>query len=358
ASHESYRGNDFTVVGGKARGIVGNFVVLASDANVFEKVVRTQQGRSLGDSTDYERAVSVLPRDRIATAYLDTVRSLESAARSAGGSASQLAALGPLTTLAPIAVGVFLRGDGIVVDGAIHRSGPVSISRGPGLLARLPADTRAALSVPQVGPGLSDLFSAPSSSTAHLALGALLKARTGLDLDSDLLSWMGDVAFFVTDIAHLRGGAVVESSAPATSRRVVEQIGESLLSRGLDVTLTPRTPQQSAFKVRSRHLPTLHVTASKSDVQAIFGSVPLASDELHLGDEPMFERAETSLGQDYSIKGFVDARTLVSYFERGSAGSTALPATAKAAVRPLSFIGLGTRSDRDTLFARLVIGVN
>ncbi|MEA2477983.1 MAG: hypothetical protein QOC87_2182, partial [Actinomycetota bacterium] len=42
ASHESYRGNDFTVVGGKARGIVGNFVVLASDANVFEKVVRTQ----------------------------------------------------------------------------------------------------------------------------------------------------------------------------------------------------------------------------------------------------------------------------------------------------------------------------
>ncbi|MEA2487575.1 MAG: hypothetical protein QOF16_1229, partial [Actinomycetota bacterium] len=55
---------------------------------------------------------------------------------------------------------------------------------------------------------------------------------------------------------------------------------------------------------------------------------------------------------------FVDARTLVLYFEGSPAGSTALPATAKAAVRPLSFIGLGTRNDRDTLFARLVIGVN
>jgi hypothetical protein len=66
-------------------------------------------------------------------------------------------------------------------------------------------------------------------------------------------------------------------------------------------------------------------------------------------DQEATARARAELGPGYSIKGFVDRHHLLPVVRWIRHGETDLP---------LPYVVYGTRSDHDTLFARLVIGVD
>ena len=60
-------------------------------------------------------------------------------------------------------------------------------------------------------------------------------AETGLDLEEDVLSWMGDAGLFVrgTNMQEVGGGLVVESSDPAKTSTLLETAQRMLVEGGL-----------------------------------------------------------------------------------------------------------------------------
>ena len=93
---------------------------------------------------------------------------------------------------------------------------------GSDLLGDLPADSWVALGQKDLGKLIGfyeDAFAAVAG--GRDAIEGQFKAATGLDLQQDVLSWMGDFGIFVrgTSLASLDGALVVQTSDEAKSER-------------------------------------------------------------------------------------------------------------------------------------------
>ena len=114
---------------------------------------------------------------------------------------------------------------------------------GPGLVRDMPGGAWAALGIPQVGElseTVIEIIDASGGGPAVDEAEANVQAEIGLQLQDDLLSWMGDAAIFVqgTDLQSVGGGFVVESSDPDKTDAAVDAIAARV--RGDDPeTLSP-----------------------------------------------------------------------------------------------------------------------
>jgi hypothetical protein len=80
------------------------------------------------------------------------------------------------------------------------------------LMKELPGDSWGAFGAPNYGASLKASLDTFAGALGGAALQGQLKQRYGIDLDEDVLSWIGDVAFFIRgdSIANLGGGAVIK----------------------------------------------------------------------------------------------------------------------------------------------------
>lgn len=364
----THRDVDYQVASdGSAVGIVRSFLVFAAGRDRFDEVVDASEGRSLADAEGYRNAVAPLPGDRVALLYLSlpvALRTLEATGEIPPDATRTVPALAGLR---PVAAAAFLRPDAVVVEAAA-RTGGVDTPAGTGALDALPGSTWAAAGVPAVGHVLRELLATLSGGgmfggVSVAALGVELAALTGLDLERDVLGWMGDAAVFAAGTERLEAGGLIQSNDARRSAGAVERLGKSLAARGVAAGTSVHDPTHVDVAFADASLPEIvELLARPSGVWLTVG--PDAARDVdagRLGRSATFRAAARAL-PGYSVVGFLDPSGAIAFGEsqfRRRNGS--LPAHYVDRVKPnlesVSYVVLGVRTLQGVTHVRLMIGV-
>ena len=157
--------------------------------------------------------------------WADTRGLLELAARE-DAELGRLQAVVPREALAPVAAGLSANGEELAVEVAT-RENPGVEAAGTPLVQELPGDTWAAAGVADLGETVADALSRFAGPFGAAAARAQVKGEVGLDLDRDVLDWIGHSAFFLrgTDPERMDGGLVIQ---PASEERAEAAFGRIL----------------------------------------------------------------------------------------------------------------------------------
>ena len=87
---------------------------------------------------------------------------------------------------------------------------------------------------PEFGESLKALYQQAAGALGGAAIEQQLRQELGLDLQEDVFSWIGDVAFFArgTTMDSIEGGAVIEVTDPAKAKAAFGKLTGLAQSRG------------------------------------------------------------------------------------------------------------------------------
>lgn len=230
-TRRSYRGETYTVPPGSSRdadGVVGGYLVAGSETGVRAIIDTIKGGGKLSDSSSYQDAIGKVNADALALFYLDTPRLLDSLGQlgpRAAVALGQLRSLPRFQNAKPVAADLSADSNGIRVEAPT--SAPSSGAEDA--IAALPGDSWIAFASPKAGDSLRNQFkllAAQQGGASIAQLNQILTERTGLDLNRDVLSWIGGARAFVggTTPLGLEGALVIDSKDPAASQRFVKKI--------------------------------------------------------------------------------------------------------------------------------------
>ena len=383
----TYRGVDYRSLGTWLAGVVDDFLVVGTQG-AFESAVDTalDEGATLADHAAYRDAVDALPEDRLALFYLDAPRILDSFPAGTGVAPSLLN--GSLATFrAPLAAALYARDGEMVIDDVVPLPDDPQLTEvvrtaveDDGLLPHVTGRAWAGLGVPNLVQTISaalEGFGGPMGMVGILEQQFL--SPLGLDLQKDILGWMGDAAFYAqeTDPAEtLSYGAVIQSTDPARSAAVVNRLHGLLLARfkapvgpisvkGYSGAEVPRRflEGRSGFSLQERgSLHPLNVVADGDRVYIVLGrfaTFDALNGGSELRDRLSFPAARESLGEGYRVGSFLSVPSLVQVINElptlsdGRWGSEIRPN-----LLSISHVVFGSKIQDGRLFQRLVVRVH
>jgi hypothetical protein len=310
-TERSHRGSDYLVTDdGDAAGIVGDFVVIGPEA-AYQRTVDASEGDSLAEVDEYADAVDALEVERLAHFWVDTGALIEVGARQdpdAAAQLDQLSAIVPLDDLPPIAGSFTANGDALGLEVKVRGSGGALLGAGSTpLLQELPGDTWAAVGAADVGESLRDTIDNLAGALGGIGIRNEVRDQTGLDLDRDLLDWIGHAGVFVrgTTPATLDGGVVIQPTdkdrAADAFGRIVGAMQVKTQTRAQPVDLAGA---DQAFALSDGHAPRPIVIARGSGLVVISAGRPAAEAALgsddRLGDTDLYSEAEELVGMEPS----------------------------------------------------------
>jgi Protein of unknown function (DUF3352) len=312
---KSHAGVDYEVnTEGMAVGFVDDFMVLATEAGFKRTADMGEGGESLADSDRYKDTLDDLEDDRLGNFFFDTRLLMDAALAEDPEAAQQLEqfkAIFPFDKLGPTVGSLQADGDGIAMDtvtsglpdGAVKTATALLGGSGSELIGDLPADAWGAFAVPKVGDAAKSLFEAFAGALGGAAVSGQLKQATGLDLEQDVFSWIGDVAVYVSGASEpeLGGALVIESTddarASAAFGKIIALIGREAGAKPDPVRVDGA---ESAFSITTPDADKPIVLARGSEkVVAAYGAdaakAALSSSE-KLGDSELYGDAKDALG--------------------------------------------------------------
>jgi len=310
----SHNGVDYEVdQDGVAAGVVDDeFLLIGPEAEV-KASIDAQKGDSLAEADRYKKGVDALEDERLAHFYMD-LRTLLRFAMQQERSDEDLQTLQqllPIDKLPPIVGSFQANGDRLALDVAargenLRDLGPLAAGWGGGttpLLAELPGDAWAALGTAKYGEALKQAVNAYGGVLGGPAMKQQLKNQYGIDIDADLLDWIGDVAFFVRGdtLESLDGAAVIEVVDSGKAEKGFSKLVGLLQAAG-GVRARPISIDgaDTAFAVQSPDLPKPIVLARSSERVVISyggGAAKAAfSPSSKLGDSELWDQTTGSLG--------------------------------------------------------------
>ncbi len=369
----SYKGVSYKVdTGGEADGVVGDFAVAGTEA-AFRDVVDVSQGAaSLEESQDFKSEIDKAPEDPAFTAFANVPQVLAGAQQAARITPEQRALLdGVLGGIAdaPALSTLTATTDRLTLDTSIGALAPETRLAGgeSELIKELPGDSWAALGLGNLGPTARKIIDglAPTPEAALRTFEAGFRSRTGFGLESDLLSWVGDVAMFAsgTGIFDVTAGAVLETTDSAASTAAIARAQDTIDSN-TDLRVGPLNVQGGGegFSIQPVGAPAPINVVQRGDriVVAYGGDVATSqafSPDRTLGESGPFATAAEALGGDYTVAGFLDLGPLRDLLEIG--GGTASPAyeRAKPYLDHIEFLALGSQQSDDGDLFRAVLGL-
>ena len=225
--------------------VVDDFVVITEDDDdAAEQAalaqIAGQAGKDdggLAESKAFTDVVDELAGDRLFLAWVDVEDSL-AVAEDIGGPSAEM--FRRFTDGAPtLAVDLHAESAALVLQSVSAATGDGNGGR-PELTRALPAGTLAALTVFNLGNGVTDTIGAITGASADSDFLAELEEETGIDLEADILSWMrGEVVVVAGAVPE--GGSfpdsalVVEPSDPARAEAGVAKIREALAEQGFEL---------------------------------------------------------------------------------------------------------------------------
>ena len=302
-TERSHRGHDYVVDGDHvAAGVVDDFAVIGPEAS-YKRTIDAAEGDSLAEADEYADAVDELEDERLAHFWVDTA-----AVFSRARQADQLSALVPVDGMPPVVGSFTADGEHLGIEAHVRRAertgfGPLLEGGSTPLLQELPGDSWAAMGWSDVGDGLRRTVDNIGGAIGGLVVRRQLQDEYGLDLDRDLLDWIGDVGFFVrgTTASTLDGGVVIQptdedAAADALGRIVgAVQVQAKLRAEPIDVQ-----GADQAFELRGEDKPIVIargsglvvLTAGRAAAEAALGTGD------RLGDTDLYSEAEDLVGME------------------------------------------------------------
>lgn len=225
AKQRSYKGHDYRLIaadkpvgvyedghGPAAAGVVNGFLVIGTEPG-FKQAVDVAEGDKSIDGTDaYDKALADVPGDRLGFFYFNGKALIESAQ---GVPDQFLAGYRKLFSKPYVAT---LKADaaGLEVAAKLSRDAVAGLipilGEGTDFVGELPGDSWVAFGQPELGKALDrsiGLFA--SSLGGRDTVAKLLRNASGLDLDRDLLGWMGNFGAFARGerVSDVNGAVVI-----------------------------------------------------------------------------------------------------------------------------------------------------
>jgi hypothetical protein len=221
-TERAYRGGKYLVdSSGMAAGVLDGFVAIGREAS-FKRTVDAAAGDSLAEADEYDEAVGGLADERLAHFWVDTRAVFERAARD-DPELDRLRSVVPADALPPMAGALLANGERVALE--VQAGDDLGLTaRGTPLLEKMPGDAWAAMGSADVGASLRDALDRFAGPIGGVAIRGQLRRELGLDLDRDVLDWIGDAGFFVrgTSPGAIDGGLVIQ---PTDEERAVDAFG-------------------------------------------------------------------------------------------------------------------------------------
>ncbi|MCA1571623.1 MAG: DUF3352 domain-containing protein [Actinomycetota bacterium] len=357
-----------------AFGFIGDFLVVGNETG-FKAAVDASTGESLADNASFRAAIEPLADDQVALTYLDSERLIESFQTFGPGlPEANLQGLETFGATGQVAFGLHAEDEAVVFESSsqVPDEGPLAeVIEGydddGGIIGDLPGDAWLAASFQDSGSTLSSILEALSEVVPEFdrtQIESMFRAETGLDLNDDVLSWMGDAGFFLqgTNLQEIGGGLVIESSDADKTEAVVDKLESFVPTAGLQADPLERGGL-TGFSVQGPGMPAPVNVLGGERLIAAYGD--RATDaaigtDARLRDSEAFGAASGGLGDGYSAVLYLEGEGLVEIIEAGMSFSGATDPTYEEEVKPyldhLAYVVVGFKVDDDTLVQRFVVG--
>jgi hypothetical protein len=311
----SYKGVDYEVdTDGEAAGTVDDFLLVGAEPEV-KASIDAQKGDGLADSDRYKQSLDQLEDERLAHFFLDVKSFFNLAMKSSSGTDAQeleqLKTIFPFDKVPPVVGSFSANGDRLALDFAVKGDslknlGALSQTYGGGtspLLKEMPGDSWGALAAAKYGQSLKSMFDQMAGAFGGAAARRQLKNQLGIDLDQDVLSWIGDVGFFIRGdtIASLDGAAVIQVTDEGKAAKGFGKLVGLLQSAGgVQAKPTKVDGAEAAFAVDDPELPKPLILARSAERVVVSYGAEAARDAFtpasKLGDSDLYGEAKDSLG--------------------------------------------------------------
>ena len=294
---------------GTAVGMVDDFLVIGTEAAFKQSVDLREDGDVLADVDRYKDAVADLGDDTLGHYYVDTPALFELAKQQDPASAQQLdqfKSLFPIDKLGPLTGAFRANGDGMSIDtlvtgvpeGPFRQLAQLYTGGGSELFGELPGDAWAAFATPKLGETAKTMFDTFAGALGGAAVTAQIQKETGLNLQDDIFSWVGDAGVFVRGKteADVDGALVLQSTDDARAGtafgKLIGLIGQQAGARPEPVQVPGA---ESAFRLAVPGAPQPIVLArGEGRVVAAYGEKAAAAaldPETKLGESPLYDDA-------------------------------------------------------------------
>jgi hypothetical protein len=369
---KSYNGVDYEIASnGDALAFVDGFAVLGSEEGV-KASIGARDGNTLEDSDKFQKAFDDLEEDRLVTAYVDLAGVFDLAAEDAAAEdVETFKSLYGDAVDQPITLTLSARSDAIVLETGygIPTSGSLgrlSFGEPAEILGELPSDSWGVFGIGDLGDYVQSILDVASASDVPGADQELLEKQirkeTGLDLQNDLLAWMGDVGIFVrgTSLFSLNGGLVIETTDPDAATGAMVVLGQYLAEQGIPIEGT-EIGDARGFRVRIPGAPQ-PINAVVGNGRAVIAYGDSATEQALMAQDTLaqdedFTKAVETIGVDYPLTAYVEMKPILDLVENAGGTDETYQEDAKPFLESVKYFAMGTKVSDDKGISRLVLGV-
>jgi len=235
---QSYDGISYDTIGSNGReagGVVNGFAVLGTVAGVRDVISTAKGGAALSGSSSYQSSSSAVGAPGALAGAFVNPESLTSLVAGSGNPEAQVlsSSIGQ-AGLHPVALAISATVSSLVLDAGTSVSSAASSSAtgAAQALAALPGDAWLGLGLGNLGADISHELGGSTGNAAleQELLGVLDSHLHGLNIQRDILPWLGSAALFVTgaSVNTLGGALVIQSTNQAASKAAIPRIGAAL----------------------------------------------------------------------------------------------------------------------------------
>ena len=379
-AHASYRGISYTedLTAPIDVGVVGDYVVLASDAAAFDAIVDTYRGAaSLAASSGFKQAVSAELAGADGVAYVPLFRLLDALIPAAGTQSSTAAQI--LQELRTRFANAILSGSarfdssGAAIDLAVSGAGSSgsSSSGEANPIGTLPGGSWLAVGLTNVGPSLGKLFTelgqlgSSGSSGSFTSSLREIQQVTGVNIEGDLQS-ITTAGLFAkgSNFGTLEAALVLSLKDPSRAPMIVSQLDRlaaliSTSDHAFSVGPLSQTNIQSGFTIQVPNVPfTFDVAAGGGRVVVALGTTSL-NDALassgRLSATSGYSTATADLGSGIQPDAIIDLPAIVALLKNLGAASGATASKALPYLERLGTVALGSGTAGGEHHVRIVV---
>jgi hypothetical protein len=374
-SDESYKGIEYQLTeSDDAIATIDGFLVIGTEP-ALQAAVDAREGSNLEDSSRYQEAIEDLTGDHIASLYVDLRPAFDLAKEDPTAQPEEIEAFESLAGGAidrPLTATLSVRSDAVVFEyaagvpqeGAMRGlAGALASSE---VIATMPSDSWAAAGIGGFGDYVQGILDAVDSAGVpgadQEALEEQIRNETGLDLQNDVLSWMGDLGLFVrgTSPLEIDGGLVIEATDEDAARGAAVIFGQYLAEQGVPITRAEIAGARG-FSVGIPDAPQpINAVVGNGRAVIAFGDDAteegLAPDETLAGKEA-FESAADAIGSDFGMSLYVEVPAVLGLVEAAGATDETYRADVKPFLDSVQYVASGSKVNEDTAITRLVVGV-
>jgi Protein of unknown function (DUF3352) len=347
----TYKDVDYlTDESGEAGAVFDGFLVLGTEPGVKAAIETSKGGEKLSDDDDFTNATDDVSSDRLGLLYVNSPE-FANLARERG---TALPDSFRKFFKEPVVATAKAEDDGVVFESTV----PPELARSfaffgeaSDVLADLPAESWLAVGQKDLGKLLDHYVDAFAGiAGGRDAIEGQFEVATGLDLQQDVLSWMGDFGVFVrgSSLSSLDGALVVQTSDEEASRRflsALERLARTQAGNGARIESLA-----NGFAVQIGDLPKPIVALVKSGKVVFAYGNAAASEALDpadaLGESAAFKSVRDSLG-DYDVSFFLLVKPILDLVDSTPSANDAHWQQTKPYLEPLDALVGGTSGSGD-----------